>query len=389
MIKLAFRNITHACKRTWLNVAALAFTFIIIIWTQGMYDGMSSQVKDAAIKYEIGGGQYWSVRYDPFDPFKIEDSYQTLPWDLYEQVEKGMLTPVLITTGTIFPGGRIFNATLRGIKTDQKILEFPSSVLHSENDEVTALIGKRMANATGLNKGDYVTMKWRNSHGTYDAIDIKIVEIMETNIQAIDAGQLWLSYDNLERLLRTQNAATLLVAKEGYNQIISDPENWIFRDHDFLLKDINSFISRKKVSSGIMFFLLLGMAMLAIFDTQVLSIFRRRREIGTMIALGLNRLQVIILFTIEGAMHGILGITAGILFGTPLFIYSSINGFDMPQATDQVGLSLGSSIMPNYGFWLFLFSSILVFVAVTIVSLLPTRKIARLNPTDALRRQTI
>ena len=47
--------------------------------------------------------------------------------------------------------------------------------------------------------------------------------------------------------------------------------------------------------------------MLAIFDTQVLSIFRRQKEIGTYVALGMTRKQVVALFTVEGAMHSVLG----------------------------------------------------------------------------------
>ena len=52
--------------------------------------------------------------------------------------------------------------------------------------------------------------------------------------------------------------------------------------------------------------ILLMLAMLAVFDTQVLSIFRRQKEIGTYIALGMTRKQVVTLFTLEGAMHAVL-----------------------------------------------------------------------------------
>jgi predicted lysophospholipase L1 biosynthesis ABC-type transport system permease subunit len=46
--------------------------------------------------------------------------------------------------------------------------------------------------------------------------------------------------------------------------------------------------------------------MLAIFDTQVLSVFRRQKEIGTYIALGYTRKEVVTLFTVEGSMHAVL-----------------------------------------------------------------------------------
>ncbi len=60
------------------------------------------------------------------------------------------------------------------------------------------------------------------------------------------------------------------------------------------------------------------MAMLAVFDTQVLSIFRRQKEIGTYVALGMTRGQVVKLFTIEGAMHSVLAALVGAVYGIPL-----------------------------------------------------------------------
>jgi hypothetical protein len=45
ILKLALRNILGAGIRTWLNVAALSFSFVVIIFVQGMYNGMNDQVE--------------------------------------------------------------------------------------------------------------------------------------------------------------------------------------------------------------------------------------------------------------------------------------------------------------------------------------------------------
>ena len=57
----------------------------------------------------------------------------------------------------------------------------------------------------------------------------------------------------------------------------------------------------------------------------------------------------------------------------------------MPAAMDQAGISLGERIYPAYGAALVAGTTALVLVVTTIVSYLPTRRIARLKPTDALR----
>ena len=68
------------------------------------------------------------------------------------------------------------------------------------------------------------------------------------------------------------------------------------------------------------------LAWLAIFDTQVLSIFRRQKEIGTYIAMGMTKRQVVGIFTVEGAMHSILAVIVGAIYGVPLFIQQSAKG---------------------------------------------------------------
>jgi ABC-type antimicrobial peptide transport system permease subunit len=125
--------------------------------------------------------------------------------------------------------------------------------------------------------------------------------------------------------------------------------------------------------------------MLAIFDTQVLSIFRRQKEIGTDIALGMTRGQVVRLFTIEGAMHSILGAILAAIYGIPLLWLQVAKGFSLPQATDDYGLAIAEKIFPVYSIGLILGTIVIVFITATIVSYIPARKIAKMKPTDAIK----
>jgi ABC-type lipoprotein release transport system permease subunit len=131
--------------------------------------------------------------------------------------------------------------------------------------------------------------------------------------------------------------------------------------------------------------MLLFLAMLAVLDTQILSIFHRRKEIGTLMALGVTRGAVIRLFTIEGAFNAVLAALAGAIYGIPLLVCASRIGLPMPAAIDQAGISLGERIYPAYGAALVAGTTALVLVVTTVVSYLPARRIARLKPTDALR----
>ena len=144
-------------------------------------------------------------------------------------------------------------------------------------------------------------------------------------------------------------------------------------------------IESKSVSSGLFYVILLFLAMLAIFDTQVLSIFRRRKEMGTLMSMGLTRVQLIQLFTMEGAFNGIMAAILGAIYGLPLFHVLSQSGIDLPELTDSYGFAIGEKLFPTYSAALVIGTTLLVLIITTIVSFIPTRKIARLKPTDALR----
>ncbi len=161
--------------------------------------------------------------------------------------------------------------------------------------------------------------------------------------------------------------------------------NWVFKDLKFLLKDIDETIQAKKSGASIIYGLLLVIALLAIFDTQVLSIFRRQKEIGTYIALGMTRGRVIRIITIEGSAHSILAILLGALYGIPLLTYLGSVGIPMPKSSDSYGIAIASKIIPTYSIGMILSTVLLVVISATIVSYFPTRRISKLKPTDALK----
>jgi ABC-type lipoprotein release transport system permease subunit len=158
---------------------------------------------------------------------------------------------------------------------------------------------------------------------------------------------------------------------------------WVFRTPDYLMSDLRLMVKSKTVGQTVMFTVLFLLAMLAIFDTQVLSVFRRRREIGMLVALGMTKARVILLFTLEGALHSILAALLGLAYGAPLFWYLGRYGFGLPGG-ESWGYALGDRLYPAFTAGLILGTTLLVFVVTAFVAWLPTRRIARLKPTDAL-----
>lgn len=384
IVRLAFRNILGAGMRTWLNVIALSFAFVTIIFLQGLYDGMNDQSEQATTSAFYGAGQYWHEKYDPYDPLSIVDAHAVVPAALQALVEEKRATPILTRQATIYPEGRFRNILLKGIDPTQTILSIPSSLLNDSADVIPALIGTRMAKSTGSKKGDQVTVQWRDVHGAFDARDVIIVEVFKTLVQEIDNDQIWIPLNTLRQIAGMPDEATMVVLKKDVEPFRKVP-GWNFRDLNFLLQDLHTLVRTKRIGGSIMYLILLFLAMLAIFDTQVLSVWHRKKEMGTLMALGMTRIRIIGLFTLEGALHGILAAAIGAVYGIPLLTYIAREGWALPQATDSFGYALGERIFPAYSAALIAGTTLLVLAVTTIVSFLPTRKIASLKPTDALR----
>ncbi|MEE9170375.1 MAG: FtsX-like permease family protein [bacterium] len=382
--KLALRNLLGAGLRTWLNVVVLSLTFVAIILSLGFNQGILEQASRTMIDSEIGGGQYWQEAYDPYDPFALEDAHAQIPAAVKNLMDQEQAAGILITQGTIYPEGRILPVLLKGIDPAQKTLDIPSQFLSAEEEEIPALIGSRMAANANLNIGDYVTLRWRDANGTFDARDAVIVQIMNTSLQTIDSRQIWLPLHTLQQMTGMVGEATIIVVDRT---VAAPPEiqGWEFRDLDFLLKDLRDLVRTRLIARSILYVILLFLAVIAIFNAQVLAIFRRRKEIGTLMSLGMTRAKVIQLFTLEGGLTGVLAAVIGAIYGVPLLSYFAVAGMAMPQGTENFGLSIGHTLYPSYGLVLVLGTTLVVLLTVTVVSYLPTRRIAKLKPTDALR----
>jgi ABC-type lipoprotein release transport system permease subunit len=383
-LKLAGRNLIGAGLRTWLNVIVLSISFVVIIWHRGMLDGWHEQARRDTIEWEIGGGQFWQKNYDPYDAFTLVDSHEEISVEIQEGVASNVFTPILVSQATIYPQGRIQSVLLKGIDPAQKILKLPTEKLAIESYEIPVLMGTRMAESTKLTVGDIVTIRWRDVNGTFDAAEAKIVDLFRTNVPKIDNGQLWIPLERLRQMMQMPNEATIIVTNPEKTNL-PQLSGWTFRDQQYLLSDIDRTIKQKQVGGSIIYIILLFLAMLAIFDTQVLSIFRRQREIGTQIALGMTRGQVIRLFTLEGSMHSILAAVVATIYGVPLLLLQVKYGITMPENTDEYGMAIAEKIFPVYSLGLVITTTIVIFITATIVSFIPARKISRMKPTDAIR----
>jgi ABC-type lipoprotein release transport system permease subunit len=389
LFKIALKNLLGARLRTFLNVLVTAFSFFLILFISAMYDGMLQHAKQVTMDTEIAGGAYWHPKYNPLDPINFEDAHSILPRDIQSLVNQKKAFPVLVSQASIYPDGRIIPAIMKGIPPDQNIVNMPTDALVGyDGITIPVLIGKGMARDTKLEVGDSFTIRWLDADHTYDADEGTVVHIMDTENFKVDMGHIWIPLKKAQIILAMEGEATYVTYKKGLPPV-QDRGDWISRDINYLVQDMEAIIEADKPGAQIMYIILLALAAMGIFNAQVLSIFRRGREIGTLMAIGMTRPHVVGLFTLEGGLNAVLSAMATLIFFGPILWYFGVYGIPLPIDYTEMGMIMAKRLIPVYTIGLVVSTTILVSIIVLIVSYLPSRRIARMKPTDALRGKAV
>jgi putative ABC transport system permease protein len=122
-----------------------------------------------------------------------------------------------------------------------------------------------------------------------------------------------------------------------------------------------------------------------IVNTTMMTIYERRREIGTINAMGMEGKEIVRLFFLEAFYIAAIGSAIGVLTGIGITLITMKTGLDFTAAMEGVDMEISDVIRPV----LTLKSTIFVFFYSTIVaslaSLIPTGKSAKIEPVEALR----
>ena len=113
-----------------------------------------------------------------------------------------------------------------------------------------------------------------------------------------------------------------------------------------------------------------------------MSIFERTREIGTIMAMGTKKNEVLSMFMLEGLAMGSLGGGIGVILGIISAKIISFFGIPMPPAPGStIGYVATIGIFPEVIMFAFLFSVLTALAG----SFYPSFKASRLNISEALR----
>ncbi len=384
---IANKNFYRQGLRAFLNVLVTALSIIALVFMLSLLNGFQAQATRNLVTTDVGGGHYRMPGFDILTPTEWENFTMPAPTVLADLLPADK-AEVLIQQGQLYPNRRLFPVQLRGIAMNQSLLDLPLAGLKSfagkPGEVIPVVVGVKMARKAHLKKGDTVVLKWRDKGGAVDARDVFIVDVGDMVNPRVDDGVVWLRLDHL-RSMTDRAGEVSWVAVRNY---LGPVPGFEFHGIEMLMSDLLALLRQDRINSKILWGILMVLVCTSVFNTQILNIFKRQREIGTLMALGMEPQRIVKIFTLEGILAALWALVLAMVLGVPFFIWFQGVGFDVSHLS-EASFPIRETIYPDYQAREILISVSIVFVLVIIAAWIPVKKITRLDPTLALRGRAI
>jgi putative ABC transport system permease protein len=384
---IARKNFYRQGMRAFLNVLVTALSIISLVFMLSLLNGFQAQATRNLVATDVGGGHYRAPGFDILSPTEWEE-HTLKPAELFSGLPDKDKAEVLIQQGQLYPNRRLYPVQIRGISMEQSLLSLPLDNLKKYGEQVEdvipGVIGVKMARKAHLKKGDVLTLKWRDKSGAVDARDILIVDVGDMVNPRVDDGVVWLRLDHLRSMTDRQGEVSWVAVRDYMGPL----ENFEFKSVEYLMADLLALLHQDRTNSKILWSILMVLVCTSVFNTQILNIFKRQKEIGTLMALGMDSKRIVRIFTLEGALAGIWALVVAALLGVPFFIWFHGIGFDVSHLS-EASFPIRETIYPDYQPLEIFYSLVIVFILVVVAAWLPVKKITSLDPTLALRGRAI
>lgn len=131
---------------------------------------------------------------------------------------------------------------------------------------------------------------------------------------------------------------------------------------------------------GILSTVFMAAVLLSIVNVMLMSVLERVREIGTMLAVGMRRRNIVVLFLLEGGVLGLVGGVLGALVGGAVTLYLHHRGIMLPSP----GANVDSIIRPSVTVGYMAYAVGLAAGGAAVASLYPAWRASKLRPVEAL-----
>jgi len=167
------------------------------------------------------------------------------------------------------------------------------------------------------------------------------------------------------------------------------PEGAVVLEWPALIPDLEQMIDLDRTSGRIFYGLLALLVTFSVVNSFVMLVFERTREFGMLLAVGMRPWGVIAMLQLEAFWLALLGASGGLVVAVPLIWWVSIVGIPMGETGGEL---LRTFHMPDRMYTALdaeglLRPVALMGVATLLAALVPSLRVRRLRPVEALRAE--
>lgn len=406
---LAWRNVWRNKTRSMVVIIAIALGIWAALFMSGFASGMVESYINNAINNVVSHIQIHHPE------FKEEQNIQhSIPnsADIQKRIaqEEGVkgvsirtLVNGMVSSSAGGRGAQIVGVAPKDEAQTRGINTHLIKGTYFQSDRKNQLVlSKRLADKLQVKLRSKVVLTFHNMDTVTTAAAFRVVGIFDTDNNPFDEGKVFVLRKDLTRLLtkdtRTGNtpelAHEIAVLLDGTNQIEERVQriqeanpNLLVESYRTIAPDLRLYEGQMANVSLIYFSIILLALVFGIINTMLMAVLERMRELGMLMAIGMNKVKVFILIVLETFMLSLVGVPVGILLGFLTIQYFGNYGLD---------LSTYSESMQEYGISAIVYfdldpivyvqAPILVSITALIASIYPAWKAINLKPVEAIRK---
>ena len=267
--------------------------------------------------------------------------------------------------------------------------------VHEGKGDAAVILGRGLAENLGVVPGEQVVLLVNPSGGGINALELRVAGTFATASKDYDDTALRLPIGDARQLLRVSGSHAWLVLLENTedtDRMLQQLRSRVAMDEyslqfvpwyaqaDFYNKTV-TLLTRQM---GALKVVIAVIVVLSIANILMMNVLERTGEIGTLMALGRRRGDIIRLFAGESIMLGLIGAALGLAVGSALAVIISAIGIPMPPPP---GMDKGYTGEIMLTAEIATGAFLIAWLTTVVAGIYPAWRASRLQIVDALRQR--
>jgi len=402
LFSISWRNVWRNKIRSIVIITAIALGICAGVFSSAFYQGMADQRIDKAIKTELSHIQIHQPEYrQANDISKYIPDANSIAAKIRQFPEVHGVSNRITIFSMIASAETATGVKISGITPgDERLVSNLYSKLiegnyFEENRRNPVLVGRKLAEKLKVRLGSKVVLTLQDVENNITAGAFRIVGIFNTQNNIYDESNVFVLDRDLRRLMNLpENTGHELAILVNDNENVPIVQNSIKADYSELeilswteLSPEMNYLNEAMDLFMYIFIIIILLALLfGIINTMLMVVLERVKEIGMLMAIGMNKLRVFMMIVLETVFLSLTGGVLGVILGTLVSKHFETHKIDLSIWGDvYADLGYDPYVYTNLEISLLVNVTIMVILTGILASLYPAYKALKNDPADALR----